>query len=309
MVKVFHSLSGFNAVNPVLTIGTFDGVHIGHQVILSRLKEVAREINGEVTLLTFHPHPRLVLHPEQKDLLILNTQKEKIKLLERYGVDNILFLPFTKEFSMMSYDKFVKEIIVDGIKAKKVVIGYDHHFGHNREGGLKQLQLLSTDYHFEVEEIPEQDIDYAAVSSSRVRKALLAGDVQSANQLSGHDYSITGKVVKGKQLGQTLGYPTANLETEPYKLIPGNGIYAVMVIAEGKFYKGMMSIGRRPTFDNGERIAEVNIIDFNDDLYGKEITVVLRHYLRPEIKFASTEALINQMNNDKILTLELLSGN
>ena len=306
-MKVFHSVEEFTGKNPVLTIGTFDGVHIGHQVILSRLKEIARELNGEVTMLTFHPHPRLVLYPEQKDLLLLTTQNEKIRLLDRFGVDNIVFQPFTHEFSRLSYDAFVKQVIVDGIKAKKVVIGYDHHFGHNREGGLKQLLLLSEIHHFEVEEIPEQDIDYAAVSSTRVRKALQAGDVNSANQLLGHDYSITGKVIKGKQLGRTLGYPTANLETEPYKLIPANGVYAVIIDFENVLYIGMMSIGTRPTFDNGKRSVEVNILNFNGDLYDKEITVSIKHFLRSEQKFNSPDALIAQMNQDKLLTMELLS--
>ncbi len=306
-MKVFHSVDDFTGKNPVLTIGTFDGVHIGHQVILARLKEIAREMNGEVTMLTFHPHPRLVLYPEQKDLLLLTTQNEKIKLLERFGVDNIVFQPFTHAFSRLSYDAFVKQVIVDGIKAKKVVIGYDHHFGHNREGGLKQLLLLSEIYHFEVEEIPEQDIDYAAVSSSRVRKALLAGDVHSANLLLGHDYSITGKVIKGKQLGRSLGFPTANLETEAYKLIPANGVYAVLINLNDIIYKGMMNIGNRPTFDNGVKSVEVNILEFEGDLYGKEITLHIRHFLRSELKFNSPADLISQMNLDKLLTVKLLS--
>ena len=306
-MKVFHSLDQFNGKNPVLTIGTFDGVHLGHQVILKRLSEIAREINGEVTLLTFHPHPRQILYPEQKDLLLLTTQKEKIILLERFGVDNLVFQPFSYEFSRLSYDDFVKQIIVEGIHAKKVVIGYDHHFGHNREGGLKQLALLSGIYHFEVEEIPEQDIDYAAISSSRVRKALMAGDLQSANHLLGHLYSIEGKVVKGKQLGRTLGFPTANLETASDKLIPMNGIYAVTTSIKGISYKAMLSIGHRPTFDNGAKSVEVNVIDFNDDLYGQEIAISLHYYLRPEKKFDTKEELIEQMKQDKKQTLQLLS--
>ena len=306
-MKVFHSLDQFNGKNPVLTIGTFDGVHLGHQVILKRLSEIAREINGEVTLLTFHPHPRQILYPEQKDLLLLTTQKEKIILLERFGVDNLVFQPFSYEFSRLSYDDFVKQIIVEGIHAKKVVIGYDHHFGHNREGGLKQLSLLSGIYHFEVEEIPEQDIDYAAISSSRVRKALMAGDLHSANHLLGHLYSIEGKVVKGKQLGRTLGFPTANLETASDKLIPMNGIYAVTTSIKGISYKAMLSIGHRPTFDNGAKSVEVNVIDFNDDLYGQEIAISLHYYLRPEKKFDTKEELIEQMKQDKKQTLQLLS--
>jgi riboflavin kinase/FMN adenylyltransferase len=306
-VKVYHSLENFRSQHAVLTIGTFDGVHIGHQKILLRLREVADAIRGEVTLLTFHPHPRLVLYPDQKDLQLLTTLEEKKKLLEKYGVDNLVLMPFTHEFSRLSYDEFVKQVIVEGVHAEVVVIGYDHHFGHNREGGLKQLQLLSEVYHFKVEEIPEQDINYAAVSSTRVRKALLAGDVVNANILLGHPYSITGKVIKGNQIGRELGFPTANLKTEAHKLIPSNGIYAVKVLVDNIQYTGMLSIGTRPTFDNGNRSVEVNIIGFDSDIYGEEITVTLLHYLREEVRFSSREALIEQMEKDKLHTLELLS--
>jgi riboflavin kinase / FMN adenylyltransferase len=306
-VKVFNSLDDFKSPNPVLTIGTFDGVHIGHQKILLRLKEIAEEIKGEVTLLTFHPHPRLVLYPDQKDLLLLSSRKEKENLLKKYGVDNLVFMPFTHAFSRLSYEEFVKQVIVDGIGAKVVVIGYDHHFGHNREGGLKQLQLLSKIHSFQVEEIPEQDIDYAAVSSTRVRKALLAGDISSANQLLGNPYTITGKVVHGNHIGRELGFPTANLVTEDYKLIPANGIYAVKVQIENKSYNGMLSIGNRPTFDNGKRSIEVNILHFKDDIYDQEISLQLVYFLREEIRFDSRESLIAQMEKDKLLTMELLS--
>lgn len=306
-MNVYHSLENFKSPRPVLTIGTFDGVHIGHQKILSRLREVADSITGEVTLLTFHPHPRLVLYPEQKDLQLLNTLEEKKSLLEKYGVDNLVLMPFTHEFSRLSYDDFVKQVIVDGIHAEVVVIGYDHHFGHNREGGLKQLQMLSGLYNFKVEEIPEQDINYAAVSSTRVRKALLAGDVKSANELLGHPYSITGKVVEGNKIGREMGFPTANIQTEEHKLIPANGIYAVKVHVDDVEFTGMLSIGNRPTFDNGMRSVEVNILDFNRDIYGEEITISLLHYLRDELKFPSRDALIEQMHKDKLHTLELLS--
>ncbi|MEP7264992.1 MAG: bifunctional riboflavin kinase/FAD synthetase [Bacteroidota bacterium] len=306
-MKIFNSLDGFNSSKPVLTIGTFDGVHIGHQKILFRLKEIADEINGEVTLLTFHPHPRLVLYPSQNDLQLLTTQNEKAALLKKYGVNNLVFMPFTHEFSRLSYEEFVKQVIVEGINAHVVVIGYDHHFGHNREGGLKQLQLLSKIYSFRVEEIPEQDIDYAAVSSTRVRKALLAGDVASANQLLGHAYSITGKVIHGNHIGRELGFPTANLLVEEHKLIPSNGIYAVKVFVDEEEFNGMLSIGTRPTFDNGNRSVEVNILDFNRDIYDKEITIELLHYLREEVRFNGKEELIEQMKKDKLLTMELLS--
>ncbi len=307
MVKVYESLADFKSHSPVLTIGTFDGVHIGHQKILSRLREIADEINGEVTVLTFHPHPRLVLNPEKNDLLLLSTRDEKTQLLETYGVDNLVYMPFTHAFSRLSYDEFVKQVIVDGIHASVVVIGYDHHFGHNREGGLKQLQLLSGAYNFKVEEIPEQDVNYAAVSSTRVRKALHAGDINSANELLGHAYTISGTVIKGNQIGRQLGFPTANLHTEQHKLIPVNGVYAVTAAIKNKVYKGMLSIGNRPTFDNGARSVEVNILDFNDDIYGEDICVFLHHYLRSDVKFNSKEDLIQQMHKDKLHTIELLS--
>lgn len=306
-MKIYNSLEGFKSNNAVLTIGTFDGVHIGHQKILSRLREIADEIYGEVTLLTFHPHPRLVLYPSQNDMQLLTTQNEKADLLEKYGVDNLVFMPFTHEFSRLSYEEFVKQVIVDGIHAHVVVIGYDHHFGHNREGGLKQLQLLSKVHSFRVEEIPEQDIDYAAVSSTRVRKALLAGDVASANQLLAHAYSISGKVIHGNHIGRELGFPTANMLVEEHKLIPSNGIYAVKVFVDEEIFNGMLSIGNRPTFDNGARSVEVNILDFNRDIYDKEITIELLHYLREEVRFNGKEELIEQMKKDKLLTMELLS--
>lgn len=318
-MKVYRQLNEFKPLaNPVVTIGTFDGVHLGHQQIIKRLREAAVSVNGEAVVLTFHPHPRLVLFPHQHDLQLLTSLEEKIALLERYGVQHLVIHPFTKEFSQLSHADFVEKILVDGLGVKKLIIGYDHHFGHDRKGGLRELQQLAPEFRFEVEEISEQDIDAVAVSSTRIRKALQTAAVAEASTLLGHDYCISGRVVKGKQLGRILGFPTANIEvTEPHKLVPPNGIYAVQV-AKGSaeetlaghnitFYNGALSIGTRPTFDNGARSIEVNIFDFDEDLYGQQLTVFFKHHLREELKFESAEALIEQMKKDKQSSIELLS--
>lgn len=314
-MKVYHNVKEVQkALNPVVTIGTFDGVHLGHQQIIRRLREAAANSNGISIVLTFHPHPRLVLFPQQHDLQLLTTLDEKINLLERYGVQQLVIQPFTKEFSLLSHAAFVQQILVDGLGVKKLIIGYDHHFGHDRKGGLKELQQMAPQFGFEVEEIPEQDIDAIAISSTRIRKALQAGAVAEAATLLGHDYSLSGTVVKGKQLGRTLGFPTANIKVnDPVKLIPPNGIYAVQVQLEAReedvknLYNGVLSIGTRPTFDDGDRSIEVNIFDFDETIYGQQLTVFFKHYLRPELKFDSAEALIEQMTKDKLRSIELLS--
>ncbi len=325
-MKVYHNISEFKRVaNAVVTIGTFDGVHAGHQKIINRLLEstvphhlVTSSPHHESVLLTFHPHPRLVLYPNQHDLQLLNTLEEKIALLERCGVEHLVIHPFTKEFSQLTHADFVKQILVDGLGVKKLIIGYDHHFGHNRSGGLRELREIAPQYNFEVEEIPEQDIDAVAISSTRIRKALQTGDVAEANILLGHDYSLSGVVVKGNQLGRTLGFPTANIQVDDkYKLIPPNGIYAVQVaLSDAKesingynvvVYNGALSIGTRPTFDNGARTIEANIFDFDADIYGKPITLFFKHHLRAELKFESAEALVVQMKKDKLRCIELLS--
>ncbi len=318
-MKVYHNVNEFSGVtNPVVTIGTFDGVHAGHQQIIKRLNEAAIAIKGESVVLTFNPHPRLVLFPHQHNLQLLTSLEEKTALLERYGIQHLVIHPFTKEFSQLSHADFVKNILVDGVGVKKLIIGYDHHFGHDRKGGLKELEKMAPQFGFELEEIPEQDIDAVAISSTRIRKALQSASVAEASTLLGHDYCISGTVVKGKQLGRALGFPTANIEVkEQHKLIPPNGIYAVQVAIGGPaetiaghngiFYNGALSIGTRPTFDDGERSIEVNIFDFDQDLYGRQITIFFKHFLRDELKFVSAEALIEQMKQDKKRSIELLS--
>ncbi len=292
---------------PVLTLGTFDGVHLGHQKILAHLRAVAAKNGGEVTLLTFYPHPRKVLFPEMSDLQLLSTLDEKCALLEKYGVQHLIIQPFSRDFSMLEHDEFIKQILVEKLGVKTLVIGYDHQFGHNRKGTFKDLQELAPGMGFEVVEIPEQDIEEIAVSSTRIRKALFKGDVLQASQLLGYDYTLSGQVVKGNQIGRTIGFPTANINVEdPEKLIPANGVYAVLVDVDGQRYRGALNIGTRPTFDNGERKVEVFILDFNRDIYGERITVHFKHRLRDELKFPTVNDLIEQMNADIRTTMELL---
>ena len=292
---------------PVLTLGTFDGVHMGHQKILAHLRNIAETTDGKVTLLTFYPHPRKVLFPEMTDMQLLSTLDEKCNLLEKYGVQQLIIQPFSRDFSMLDHDDFIKNILVDKLGVKTLVIGYDHQFGHNRKGSFKDLQELAPSMGFNVVEIPKQDIEATAVSSTRIRKALFRGEVELAAHLLGYDYTISGQVVKGNQIGRTIGFPTANINVEdPEKLIPANGVYAVMVNVNGQLHRGAMNIGTRPTFDNGERKLEVFLLNFDKDIYGERITVHFKFRLRDELKFPSVDKLIEQMNVDIRTTLELL---
>ena len=301
--------------NAVVTIGTFDGVHIGHQKIIKRVNESAKASGGESVVLTFFPHPRMVLYPDDHGLLLLNTLEEKKKLMEQYGVQHLIVHPFSQKFSRTSVTEYVRDILVNKIGTKKLVIGYDHHFGRNREGTLKDLQELGGVYNYEVEEIPEQDIHDVAVSSTKIRNSLLEGDVTAASEFLGHDYSLTGIVIKGKEIGRTLGFPTANIYiSENYKLVPPKGIYAVTLEipsmkkdASSNREIGMLSIGTRPTFDDGEISIEVNILNFEKNIYGERITVCFKSRLRDELKFDSADDLIKQMEKDKEQTLKLLT--
>jgi riboflavin kinase/FMN adenylyltransferase len=307
MMKVYTSIEDFkNVKNPVVTTGTFDGVHLGHQKIISRLQDVAKEHDGETVLLTFYPHPRMVLFPEDNELKLLNTQSEKISLLEKYGIDHLIIYPFTKEFSRLSSIEFVRNILANQIKTKRLVIGYNHHFGRNREGSFEHLKEYGPLYGFEVEEIPAKDIDHVEISSTKIRKALQTGDVKTAETYLGHSYSLSGKVVAGKQLGRTIGYPTANLFVEDkYKLIPADGIYAVHVEQNGAMYSGMLSIGNNPTVEGKGRSIEVNIFDFDKDIYGQQATVYFIERLRDEVKFNNLEELKIQLAKDKEDTLRI----
>lgn len=292
-------LRGFR--NAVVTNGTFDGVHIGHRKILSRLVEIAKEIDGETVLTTYSPHPRLVLFPEHNDLRLINTLDEKIKLIASLGIDHLVIIPFTKTFSRLTSEHFVEEILVNKIGTKKLVIGYDHHFGKNREGSFENLKAVAPMHGFEVEEIPKQDIDDVGVSSTKIRAALFEGDMTTANTYLGYDFIISGTVAHGDKIGRTIGFPTANVQVaDKTKIIPANGVYAVTVNVTGNTHNGMMYIGPRPTL-NGHKISiEVNIFDFNNDIYDQEISVNVLKRTRGDKKFQSLEELKQALIQDEI---------
>jgi len=306
-MKVYQGLEQFKSVkNAVVTQGTFDGVHSGHRQILKKLKELARVNDGETVLLTFFPHPRTVLYPGEEELKQLTTLDEKIALLSEMKIGHLVVLPFTQEFSQMSSLQFIKDILVDSLGTKHLVIGYDHRFGRNREGTFEHLKEFAGVYGFEVHEIPEKDIDDVAISSTRIRNALKEGDVATANKYLESYYSLSGKVVKGNQMGRKLGFPTANVKvTDEIKLIPADGVYAVNVVVEDTHYNGMMNIGFRPTVDGLTHTIEVHIFDFEKDIYGGDIKISFIDRIRDEMKFDSIEALKNQLQIDKFEALKL----
>lgn len=307
-MKIYHGIDDFSTLPyAVVTSGTFDGVHLGHQKILRRLKEVAANHQGETVVITFWPHPRLVLHPEDDSLKLLNTFEEKALLLKEQGIKHLVRIPFTKEFSQLTSEEFIQRILVDTIGTKTLIIGYDHRFGHNREGSFEQLQLNAPRYGFEVEEISRQDVDSIKVSSTAIRHALESGDLKTANDLLGQPYSVTGRVISGDKLGRLLGYPTANIEIDTkFKLIPADGIYAVTVQHEHQQYTGMLYIGNRPTVNGKKRNIEVNIFNFNQDIYGEEITIRFIQLIRTDSKFTDLEGLRLQLTNDKQVALTIL---
>lgn len=307
-MKIYHTPDDFTRLSyAVVTSGTFDGVHLGHQKVLDRLKETADRNNGETVVITFWPHPRLVLHPEDQSLKLLNTFEEKAELLKQEGIQHLVRIPFTREFSQLTSEVFVRRILVDTIGTRKLVIGYDHHFGKNREGSFEQLRATSSHHGFDVEEIPARDIDHITVSSSVIRKALESGDVTTASHLLGRSYSLSGIVVMGDKLGRVMGYPTANIAVEShYKLIPADGIYAVRVQHAGQWHKGMLYIGIRPTVNGVRRSIEVNIFEFDSDIYGETLTVSFEQLLRNDSRFKDLEALKSQLHKDKALAQEAL---
>lgn len=300
-MKVYHSIEEFNTLEcAVVTTGTFDGVHVGHRKILQRLDEVAKANNGESVLLTFHPHPRTVLQPDM-ELKLLTNLEEKISLLEEAGLDHLIIHPFTLEFSRTSSLEFVRNLIVNKIGAKHLVIGYDHHFGRNREGSFEHLKEFGPVYGFDVEEISAQDVDDVNVSSTKIRQALHDGDVETAHSFLTYPYHITGWVVKGDQIGNTIGFPTANLEiNDVHKLIPSDGVYTVEVKRGNDTLLGMCNIGHRPTVHGTERRIEVHLLDFEGDLYGEKLVVLFHHRIRSEKKFDSVEELKSQLQQDEL---------
>jgi riboflavin kinase/FMN adenylyltransferase len=304
----FHSIE--RIPYPVLTIGTFDGVHLGHQKIISQLNEEAAKIGGESVLFTFYPHPRMVVYPESHGLRLIQTQEEKLEKLERMGLQNVIVFPFTVAFSRLTALEFVRDLLVNQLGVKKLVIGYDHQFGKNREGSIHFLQDVAPVYGFEVIEIPPQDIDAVNVSSTKIREAILSGDMKRANDFLGEPFELSGVVVKGKQLGRTIGFPTANIAVAfGLKLTPATGVYAVMVYVDGEWKKGMMNCGVRPTIE-GDHLPtiEVNIFDFNRDIYGETLRVRCIDRTRDERKFNGIDALKLQLQEDEKTIRALLLG-
>ena len=297
-----------NSNHTVLTIGTFDGVHIGHQKIIKRLVEISEIKNLTPSLLTFFPHPRMVL---QKDanIKLINTIDEKKDILKQFGISNLVIKEFTKEFSRLTAEDFVKNILVDHLKAKHIIIGYDHHFGRNRNANIEDLKQFGKDFDFEVEEISKQDINDVAVSSTKIRAALQEGNIKIANTYLGYNFMLTGKVIDGKKLGQTINYPTANLHIEEtYKLIPKHGVYIVKSIIDNNTVYGMMNIGHNPTVNGKHQTIETHFFDFNKDLYGQNLKIELLQRLRDEQKFNSVEELQSQLHIDKKNALEFIKS-
>ena len=296
--------------NAVVTIGTFDGVHTGHQEIIEHLKQEAKSINGETVLITFHPHPRKIV--SSKNIFILNTLFEKVELLESKGIDHLVVVPFDENFAHQTPDEYVKNFLFEKIHPHTVIIGYDHRFGRNRQGDYHLLENYGKQLGFVVKEIPEHLVHREIVSSTKIRESLLAGDITTANEYLGYDYFFEGIVAEGNKLGRVLGYPTANLEIEDKeKLIPGNGIYEVQCEIrnpKSQIRNGMMSIGVRPTIGISDRTIEVNIFDFDENIYGKILRVYVKQYLREEVKFNNLEELKEQLAKDKVDSLNILKN-
>lgn len=310
-MKVFYDITQVrDLANPVVTIGTFDGVHIGHQAIFKTMKTIAQKVDGQTVVVTFSPHPRQVLNIDSSNLRFICTEKEKLNHLERLGLDNVVIIPFTKDFARTPSEVFIKDFIIDRIKPSYIVVGYDHHFGKNRMGDFEQLTRLGGQFNFKVERVAAENIDEVAVSSTKIRHALAIGDVATANRLLGYPYSVTAEVVRGNEIGRTIGFPTANLELpKEYRLISNAGVYACLVDVNGMTYKAMANIGKRPTIgdrDDNNFIIEVNIFDFNHDIYGQLLTVRFLDRIRDEVKFAGLEALKAQLNHDREQAMAML---
>lgn len=309
-MKIYTDLKDFSAINPVVTIGTFDGVHLGHRKVIRRLQELAQKVNGETVIFTFYPHPRLVLNAEDNGLRLINTLEEKKVLLEAAGIDHLVIYPFTKEFSKLTYVEFVEQILVKQLGMKFLVVGYDHRFGHNREGKYEDLKIFADQLNFKIERQDVLNMDAINVSSTKVRNAISEGNIQMANKYLGYRFFIKGDVIDGKKLGHTIGFPTANIDPqESYKLVPKDGVYAVKVDVDDKRYLGMLNIGVRPTVNNqlDNRSIEVHILDFNQDIYYKNITIHFYQRIRNEQFFASLDELKAQLAKDRLKVLSLLA--
>ena len=295
--------------NAVITIGTFDGVHMGHRQIIDKLKAQAEAINGETVIITFHPHPRKIISSTILGIRLINTLNEKIELLRHLGINHVVVVPFTEAFANQPADEYVKKFLVEKFHPHTIIIGHDHRFGKERSGDYLLLEKMATENNYQLQEIPKQVLDEIAISSTIIRQSLLDGKIEVADKLLGYEFFFTGIVVHGNKLGRKLGYPTANLKIpDEEKIIPGNGIYAVYTRPEdsAERMKAMMSIGFRPTVDGKQRVVEVNIFDFDEEIYGQHLKVFVKKYLREEIKFDGLEPLVKQIDQDKIDSLKVL---
>lgn len=309
ILKIFQSIAAFQTdKKTIVTLGTFDGVHLGHQKIIENLVNSAQSGNCESLILTFFPHPRMVLQ-EDSEIKLLNTIEERTALLEKSGLDNLIIHPFDKAFSRLTAEEFVKDILVEKLNIQKIIIGHDHRFGRNRTADIDDLIGFGEKYGFEVEQISAQEIDYVSISSTKIRMALEEGNIDLANDYLGYDYFLTGTIQKGKQLGRTIGFPTANLKiAESYKLIPKIGVYLVKSILDGKTVFGMMNIGTNPTVDGKDLSIEVYYLNFEGDLYNQKIEVSLITAIRDEQKFAGVDLLKKQLEADKKWALDYISN-
>ncbi len=300
-MKVYRDLSAKFIPNTVATIGIFDGVHLAHRQIIQRLSELAKERATESMLITLWPHPRYVLNKDADDLKLISTLDEKLYQLEKAGLDNVLLIPFDKTFASMPFDKFIKRILVDKLLVKYMVIGFNHHFGRNRQGDFSNLKKYAEKYGFGIEQMPKVEIDDVGVSSSAIRDNINLGNIDFASKMLGYDFQLVGRVVHGSKIGRQLGFPTANLEVpEIYKILPADGVYAIRAEIHSKIFDGMLNIGTRPTVDNrGLKVIEANFFDFDANIYDIDITIRFYKRIREEKKFSSTEKLIEQIHIDK----------
>ncbi len=293
--------------NAVITIGTFDGVHLGHRQIIESLKEEAAKVNGESVIITFHPHPRKVVSSVFTGVRLINTLAERIELLEKTGIDHLVIVPFTDFFANQTAEAYIRDFLVANFKPHTIIIGYDHRFGKERSGDYKLMEEKALIYNYSLKEIPEHILNAIKVSSSNIRNAILHGNIEEANNFLGYNFFFEGEVFHGDKIGREIGYPTANLKsTDEEKICLGDGIYAAYADVEGKTYKGMMSIGFRPTVNGKLRVTEINLFDFNKEIYGETIRVYVKKYLRAEVKFDGLEALKMQLHKDKEESLKYL---
>jgi len=307
-LNIKATLDTFPNKDSVVTIGTFDGVHVGHQKIINKLVKIAKKEDLHAAILTFFPHPRMVLQSDS-NIKLINTIDEKSEILQSFGVDNLVIHEFTREFSRLTALEFVRDVLVDKLHVKHLIVGYDHRFGRNRSANIEDLREFGETYNFKITEISAKEIDEVAVSSTKIRNSLIEGDIQLANKYLGYKFLLTGKVVKGRSLGSKIGFPTANIEIEEqYKLIPKNGSYVVKVHINNSVVYGMMNIGENPTIEGKGSSIEVHLFDFSENIYNQYIKIELLDRLRDEQKFDSVEDLIAQLSKDKKTSLNYIQN-